>query len=90
MANMLIGIILVMTSFKYGMQVVKERKDLIVKQLNLNGVNNKTYWLSLLITDFSFFFITELIIFVSGLLLKFSAFNGLIASLITIVTIIFW
>ena len=87
-SNMVIGFILVLTSFKYGMQVVKERKDLIVKQLNLNRVNKKAYWLSILITDFSFFFVTELTIFISGLLLKYSAFTGLIASIIIIVTII--
>ncbi|OUM66056.1 hypothetical protein PIROE2DRAFT_6854, partial [Piromyces sp. E2] len=49
--GMSLGMIIVFSIIKYGALVVKDRKDLIIKQFHLNGIESKTYWLSLLFTD---------------------------------------
>jgi ABC-type multidrug transport system ATPase subunit len=46
----------------YGMNVVRERARKLLKQFQLNGVSNKSYWLSVLISDHIMFMITCIVI----------------------------
>lgn len=87
---MAIGIILVISIIKYGALVVRERKELIVKQLHLNGVNSKTYWFSLLISDLFYALTTCILIFIVAIVCKYDAFNNLYAIIIMISTFILW
>ncbi|KAL6627945.1 P-loop containing nucleoside triphosphate hydrolase protein [Neocallimastix californiae] len=87
-ACMAVGMILIISLIKYGASVVRERKELIVKQLHLNGINGKIYWLYLLIPDFFFAIITCILIFAVALICKYDAFYNLYAIIIMIITFI--
>jgi ABC-type multidrug transport system ATPase subunit len=54
----------------YGMNVVRERTQKLLKQFQLNGVSNKSYWFSLLISDHIMFMIT--CIFIGGAIILFN------------------
>jgi len=56
----------------YGMNVVRERAQKLLKQLQLNGVSNKSYWISVLITDHIMFMITCILLGGAVLLFKFT------------------
>ncbi|KAL6631960.1 hypothetical protein U3516DRAFT_837123, partial [Neocallimastix sp. 'constans'] len=56
----------------YGMNVVRERSQKLLKQLQLNGVSNKSYWISVLITDHIMFMITCILLGGAVILYKFT------------------
>lgn len=56
----------------YGMNVVRERSQKLLKQLQLNGVSNKSYWLSVIITDHIMFMITCIVIIGTVILYNFT------------------
>jgi len=58
----------------YGTNVVRERSQNLLKQLQLNGISNKSYWLSVIFSDHIVFIITCLIILVTFLICRFAPF----------------
>jgi ABC-type multidrug transport system ATPase subunit len=58
----------------YGTNVVRERVQNLLKQLQLNGIANKSYWLSVLISDHIIFIITCVIILLTFVICKFTPF----------------
>ena len=56
----------------YGMNVVRERYQNLLKQLQLNGVSHKSYWLSVLISDYIIFIITCILIGVAFVVFNFT------------------
>jgi len=58
----------------YGTNVVRERSQNLLKQLQLNGISNKSYWLSVLFSDHIVFMVTYLIILMTFLICKFMPF----------------
>jgi len=87
--GMSIGMILVVSIIKYGALVVKERKELIVKQLRLNGVSNKIYWFSVLFTDFIFCIVMGILIFGVAVLCKYAPFlNKYVISILAVTLVI--
>ncbi|ORX81212.1 hypothetical protein BCR32DRAFT_293415 [Anaeromyces robustus] len=65
----------------YGSNIVHEKAFNLLKQLQLNGISNKSYWLSLLITDYLWFLVTCFLILLALIITKFSPlfyFNSLL------------
>jgi len=58
----------------YGTNVVRERVQNLLKQLQLNGIDNKSYWLSVLFTDHIIFIITCFFILMTFVVCKFTPF----------------
>jgi len=87
-ANLLVGLLLIINLMKYGAQVVQERQDLILKQLRLNGINNITYWFASLITDSTFALFSCLIILVVGIIFQYEPFSNIFAILSMLIIII--
>jgi len=88
--GMSIGMILVVSIIKYGALVVKDRKELIVKQLRLNGVSNKIYWFSVLFTDFIFCIVMGILIFGVAIVCKYAPFLNKYVISILAVTLVIW
>jgi len=55
----------------FGCNVVTERMNKLLKQLQLNGITNRSYWLSVLISDHIVFMVTCVLIFACFLIFKF-------------------
>jgi len=55
----------------YGTNVVRERVQHLMKQLQLNGVSHKSYWFSVLISDYIIFMITCILISVAFVVFNF-------------------
>jgi len=88
--GMAVGIIIILSIIKYGALVVKDRKHLIIKQFQLNGINSKTYWFSALFTDGFFCVITCALVFGVALVCKYEPFLNIYAIIIMVVTFIIW
>ena len=58
----------------YGSNVVRERVQNLLKQLQLNGIANRSYWLSVLFTDHIVFMVTCISIFLTFVICKFTPF----------------
>ena len=58
----------------YGTNVVRERSQNLLKQLQLNGISNKSYWYSVLFSDYIVFMVTCLIILMTFVICKFTPF----------------
>jgi len=58
----------------YGTNVVRERAQNLLKQLQLNGISNKSYWYSVIFSDHIVFMITLLIIFMTFIICRFTPF----------------
>ncbi|ORX42706.1 hypothetical protein BCR36DRAFT_337073 [Piromyces finnis] len=56
----------------YGTNVIRERSQNLLKQLQLNGISNKSYWISVLITDHFVFLITCILILMTFVICKFT------------------
>jgi len=56
----------------YSTNVVRERVQNLLKQLQLNGIANRSYWLSVLFTDHFAFMITGILILLSFIICKFT------------------
>ncbi|ORX42403.1 hypothetical protein BCR36DRAFT_463629 [Piromyces finnis] len=57
--------------FYYGTNVIRERSQNLLKQLQLNGISNKSYWISVLITDHFVFLVTCVLILMPFVIFKF-------------------
>jgi len=56
----------------YGMNVVRERVQKLLKQLQLNGISNKSYWFSVLISDHLVFMVTCILIIGAFIVFRFT------------------
>jgi ABC-type multidrug transport system ATPase subunit len=56
----------------YGLNIVHEKSANLLKQLQLNGISNKSYWLSLIFSDYLWFLVTCIIIVISIIICKFA------------------
>jgi len=82
-----IAFVLMLSISSYGLNIVKEKAKGLKKQLFLNQVNNKCYWLSSIIIDSSIYMISCLIFIIIGLILRCEALYH-IWSLVMIILII--
>jgi len=58
----------------YGTNVVRERAQSLLKQLQLNGIANRSYWLSVLFSDHIIFMVTCILILLTFVLCRFVLF----------------
>ena len=56
----------------YGMNAVRERVQKLLKQLQLNGISNKSYWFSVLISDHLVFMVTCVLIIGAIIVFRFN------------------
>ena len=62
----------------YGTNAVHERVIGLFKQLQLNGVTDKSYWIATLLTDYTSLIVTVIIILLVGFILRFWPFTNLV------------
>jgi len=62
----------------YGTEVVHERTKGLFKQLQLNGVSNLSYWLSVFISDYLLYVVTIIIVIVAAIVIGFIPFKSII------------
>jgi ABC-type multidrug transport system ATPase subunit len=87
-SGMILSYIIIFGLIKFGTQAVSERAEFTIKQLNLNGVKNKTYWLSLLVNDASFAILSCVLILIAGIICKYEAFMNIYSIIIMLVILI--
>ena len=71
-ACMIVAISVAFTLSFYGSNIVHERTAKLLKQLQLNGITNKSYWLSLVISDYTWFLLTVALVVLAIIVTKFS------------------
>ncbi|ORX80834.1 hypothetical protein BCR32DRAFT_268653 [Anaeromyces robustus] len=84
---MIMGMIVSFILAYYGSNVVYDRSSKLLKQYQLNGVSNLSYWLSVLITDYIWFLLSCFIIIGAIILCKFVPFTYI--SIISVVLLHF-
>lgn len=82
-STFLISISIALSLSFIGSNAVHERVNKLLKQLQLNGISNKSYWLSLLFADYFWFLISCATIIICLIVCRFSPlffFNSLLIS----------
>jgi len=62
----------------YGTNAVHERVIGLFKQLQLNGVTDKSYWIATFFTDYIFLIITVILILLVGIIIRFVPFTNIL------------
>eukprot|EP00833_Pecoramyces_ruminatium_P006711 jgi/Orpsp1_1/1180743/evm.model.c7180000074515.1 len=71
----------------YGINIIHEKNAKLLKQLQLNGISNLSYWLSILFSDYFVFMLTLLVILIAvGLTHFIPFFNIVIVGLFLVFT----
>eukprot|EP00833_Pecoramyces_ruminatium_P006597 jgi/Orpsp1_1/1180629/evm.model.c7180000074154.1 len=71
-ASMIIAISVAFALSFYGSNIVHEKVANLYKQLQLNGISHKSYWLSLIISDYLWFLVTCAIVVLVIVTIKFT------------------
>ena len=59
----------------YSCNIIKERINKLLKQLQLNGISNLSYWLSIFLTDYIWFLVSSSLVIISIIIFKFEPLN---------------
>jgi len=57
-SSIVVAICIVVALSFYGSNIVHEKEAKLLKQLQLNGISNKSYWLSVFVSDYFWFLVT--------------------------------
>ena len=86
--SLFIANILIISLSSYGLTIVKEKAKGLKKQLFLNQVSNKCYWLSSILIDGSFYMVSCLIFVIIGLILRCEALYHIWSILVILLIIV--
>lgn len=89
-AGIYIGIALSSGISNFGPLVVRERSQKLLKQLQLNGVSRKNYWLSALTTDTLLYVFSCYLIIICGLIYGIEAFRNILIIVILLISMLIW
>jgi ATP-binding cassette subfamily A (ABC1) protein 5 len=70
-SGFMIGYCIVANINRFGPLIVRERELQLLKQLQLNGVSRKNYWISCFLTDVLLFLFSCILIFLVGIVVQF-------------------
>jgi len=59
-----------------GFNIVYEKKNNLLKQLQLNGISNFSYWLSMFLSDYIWFILSGVVVILSIVIFKFEPLNN--------------
>jgi len=89
-AALLIGGCIISCMNKFGPLVVRERVNLLLQQLQINGVYRINYWISTLIADYSVSVLTCILIVIAGIIVQFQPLLNVWVILLVIISVIIW
>jgi ABC-type multidrug transport system ATPase subunit len=89
-AALLVGGCIISCMNKFGPLVVRERVNLLLQQLQINGVFRINYWISTLVADYFVSVLTCILIVIAGIIVQFQPLLNFWVILIIVVSIIVW
>jgi len=90
LAGLMIGFYISNNITRFGPLVVRERVNQLLQQLQLNGVSRLNYWISCFLTDIILFFITCILIFIIGIIVRYEPLLDIKILIWVIVLLIIW
>jgi len=89
-AALLIGGCIISCMNKFGPLVVRERVNLLLQQLQINGVYRINYWISTLAADYLVCVLTSILIIIAGIIVQFQPLLNIWVIILVIISIIVW
>jgi len=89
-AALLIGGCIISCMNKFEPLVVRERVNLLLQQLQINGVYRINYWISTLIADYSVSVLTCILIIIAGILVQFQPLLNIWVIILVLISVIVW
>jgi len=89
-AALSIGYCIINCINRFGPVVVRERVNLLLQQLQINGVIRLNYWVSTLLSDYFVCVITCFLIIIAGILVRFFPLLNVWVCVLIFVSIIIW